>query len=194
MANAALDVPPGSCLGTNIANLALPDCYNLNVNVHHNAVTANSSLGDELFSSTPAGAGGVSFCNGADYYKFSYNWVCGNMNTGDGAGVAHLGYSYYGTIEHNTIIFNQSTNPTIATNGGGLLIMGAPDPDPPCGVGNDKDCVSTPSSITPSDGTGPGLIINANTIMGNSADAGSGGGLRLQNINGTDVVNFRRQQ
>ncbi len=190
-ANAALNVPPGSCLGTNIANLALPYCYNLNVNVHHNAVTANSSLGDELFSSTPAGAGGVSFCNGADYYKFSYNWVCGNMNTGDGAGVAHLGYSYYGTIEHNTIIFNQSTNPTIATNGGGLLIMGAPDPDPPCGVGNDKDCVSTPSSITPSDGTGPGLIINANTIMGNSADAGSGGGLRLQNINGTDVVNFR---
>jgi hypothetical protein len=190
-ANAALNVPPGSCLGTNIANLALPYCYNLNVNVHHNAVTANSSLGDELFSSTPAGAGGVSFCNGADYYKFSYNWVCGNMNTGDGAGVAHLGYSYYGTIEHNTIIFNQSTNPTIATNGGGLLIMGAPDPDPPCGEGNDKDCVSLPGAVTPSDGTGPGLIINANTIMGNSADAGSGGGLRLQNVNGTDVINFR---
>ncbi|MGE5054455.1 MAG: choice-of-anchor D domain-containing protein [Acidobacteriota bacterium] len=191
-ATLATNVPPGSCLGTNVANLALPYCYNLNVNVHHNSVTANSSLGDELFSSTPAGAGGVSFCNGADYYKFSYNWVCGNMNTGDGAGVAHVGYSYYGTIEHNTIIFNQSTNPTIATNGGGLLIMGAPDPDPPCGEGNDKDCVSLPGSIPPSDGTGPGLVINANTIMGNSAEAGSGGGLRLQNINGTDVVNFPR--
>ena len=98
-------------------------------------------LGDELFSSTPAGAGGVTFCNGSDYYKFNYNWVCGNMSTGDGAGVAHLGFSYDGDIEHNTIMFNQSTNPTIVTNGGGLLVMGAPDPDPPCAAPNDQDCV-----------------------------------------------------
>ena len=62
--------------------------------------------------------------------------------------------------------------------------------DPPCGATNDKDCVSTPATITPSDGTGPGLVINANLIMGNSADSGSGGGLRLQHINGTDVLNF----
>ena len=53
----------------------------------------NSSLGDELFSSTPAGAGGVTFCSGSDYYKFNYNWVCGNMSTGDGGGVAHLGFT-----------------------------------------------------------------------------------------------------
>ncbi len=85
----------------------------MNVNVHHNAVTLNSSMGDELFSSTPAGAGGVTFCNGADYYKFNYNWVCGNMSTGDGGGVAHIGFSKNGDIEHNTILFNQSTNPTI---------------------------------------------------------------------------------
>ena len=24
------------------------------------------------------GAGGVTFCLGSDYYKFNYNWICGN--------------------------------------------------------------------------------------------------------------------
>ena len=52
----------------------------------------NSSIGDELFSGTLAGGGGVSFCTGSDYYKFNYNWVCGNMSAGEGGGVAHLGY------------------------------------------------------------------------------------------------------
>jgi hypothetical protein len=33
-------------------------------------------------------------------------------------------------------------------------------------------------------------LINANYLVGNSADSGSGGGLRFQNINGTDVINF----
>ena len=64
------------------------------------------------------------FCTGADYYKFNYNWVCGNLSTGDGGGVAHLGFSYNGDIEHNTILFNQSTNPTIPTNGGGIVDHG----------------------------------------------------------------------
>jgi hypothetical protein len=189
---------PGSCesdpLGTlepgQVPNQALAYCFDMYVSIHNNAVTLNSSLGDELFSSTPAGAGGVTMCNGSDYYKFSYNWVCGNMSTGDGAGVAHLGFTKNGDIEHNSILFNQSTNPSITTNGGGLLVMGAPDQDPPCGLTTDKDCLSAPNTITPSDGTGPGLVINANLIMGNSADSGSGGGLRLQHINGNDVINF----
>jgi hypothetical protein len=192
---AAVATVPGSCIintGRSPTNMALPYCFDRDVNVHNNAVVQNSSLGDELFSSTPAGAGGVTFCNGSDYYKFNYNWVCGNMSTGDGAGVAHIGYSYDGAIEHNTILFNQSTNPTITTNGGGLLIMGAPDQDPPCALLTDQDCVSPPGTILPSDGTGPGLVINANLILGNSADSGSGGGLRLQHINGNDVLNFPR--
>ncbi len=50
--------------------------------------------------------------------------------------------------------------------------------------------MSTPDAVGPSDGTGPGLVINANLIMGNAAESGSGGGLRLQNVNGTDVLNF----
>jgi len=180
--------PPGF-----VPNQQLPFCYNLNVNVHHNAVTKNSSIGDELFSSSPAGAGGVTFCTGSDYYKFNYNWLCGNLSTGDGGGLVHLGLIYNGDIEHNQVLFNQSTNPTVPTNGGGIIIMGAaPDGTPPgaapgleCGSVTDADCAPGLS-----DGTGPGLVINANLIMGNAAESGSGGGLRFQGVNGTEVLNF----
>src|SRR4029077_7016930 len=107
-------------------NAVEPYCFNVDINVHNNDISLNSSTGDELFSATPAGAGGVSICTGNDYYKFNYNWVCGNLSSGDGGGVGHLGFSYAGDMEHNTIIFNQSINPTIPANGGGLLIAGAP--------------------------------------------------------------------
>jgi hypothetical protein len=185
------NVVPGSCVTFGVANGAqLPYCANLNVNIHHNDISLNSSTGDELFSATPAGAGGVSICSGADYYKFNYNWVCGNLSSGDGGGVGHLGVSYNGDIEHNSILFNQSLNPTIPANGGGLLVMGTPDIAPPCSDPTDKDCVSAPNTVLPSDGIGPNLVINANLIMGNAAEAGSGGGLRLQNVNGADVLAF----
>jgi len=190
LAGSATNAPPGSCMNSGTTNLQLPYCHNLNVNVHNNAITSNSSTGDELFSATPAGAGGVSFCTGSDFYKFNYNWVCGNLSTGDGGGFAHIGFSYGGDIEHNSILFNQSTNPTIATNGGGLLVMGSPDVDPPCGTSTDQDCVPPLGSVGPSDGVGPGLVINANLIMGNAAESGSGGGLRLQHVNGSDVISF----
>jgi hypothetical protein len=165
----------------------------LNVNVHNNAVTLNTSIGDELFSGTPAGAGGVTFCTGADYYKFNYNWICGNQSTGDGGGVAHLGFIWNGDIEHNSILFNQSTNPTIATNGGGLIVMGAaPDGFTASGV----ECGSTAADADCApglpDGTGPNLVINANLIMGNAAESGSGGGLRFQSVNGTEIATFPR--
>jgi hypothetical protein len=191
----AVNADPGSCqnvsfAGNRATNAQLPYCHNLNVNVHNNSITSNSSTGDELFSATPAGAGGVSFCTGSDFYKFQYNWVCGNLSSGDGGGIGHLGFSYNGDIEHNTILFNQSTNPTIPSNGGGIVVMGAPDVDPLCGATTDADCQPTPSSVGPSDGTGPNLVINANLIMGNAADSGSGGGLRLQAVNGSDAVAF----
>jgi hypothetical protein len=181
---------PGSCQTSLIANTQLPYCFNMNVNIHNNSVTLNSSTGDELFTSTPAGAGAVTFCVGSDYYKFNYNWICGNMSSGDGGGVAHLGFSYNGDIEHNTFMFNQSTNPTVPTNGGGLVVMGAaPDGVAPggveCGSVTDVDCIPGLP-----DGIGPGLVINANLFMGNSADAGSGGGIRFQAVNGTEVSRF----
>ncbi len=180
--------PPGT-----YANEQLPYCYNINVTVHHNAVTRNSSIGDELFSATPAGAGGVSFCTGSDYYKFNYNWVCGNLGTGDGGGLAHIGFSWNGDIENNTILFNQSINPTLPTNGGGIIVMGAAPDGTPAGAAAGTECGSvTDVDCAPglSDGTGPGLVINANLIKGNGADAGSGGGLRLQSVNGTEVGFF----
>ena len=68
--------------------------------------------------------------------------------------------------------------------------MGSPDVDPPCGVQNDQDCVAPLGTVGPSDGAGPGLVINANLIMGNAAESGSGGGLRLQHVNGSDVISF----
>jgi len=68
--------------------------------------------------------------------------------------------------------------------------MGTPDVDATCGVTTDQDCVSQPGTIGPSDGIGPNLKINANLIMGNAAESGSGGGLRLQNLNGAEVIAF----
>ena len=179
---------PGSCQNSNVTNTQLPYCFDVNVNIHNNAVTTNSSEGDELFTASPSGAGGVAFCTGADSYKFNNNWVCGNLTTGDGAGVSQLGFVWDGSIQHNAILFNQSTNPTTPTNGGGLLIMSAPDTDPTCPGEPDVDCNLLNGSV--SDGIGRGLSINANLIMGNAAEAGAGGGLRLQGVNGIDVSTF----
>src|SRR6266436_9347689 len=179
---------PGSCQTSTVTNTQLPYCFDRFVNIHHNAITANSSEGDELFSATPTGAGGVAFCSGADNYQFNYNWVCGNLSTGDGAGVAHVGFIWDGDIEHNTIIFNQGTNPTTPSNGGGLLVMSAPDTDPLCPGEPDSDCSHAYGSV--GDGIGRNLKINANLIMGNAAEAGAGGGVRFQGVNGIDVSTF----
>jgi hypothetical protein len=198
-----LNAPPGSCEDSPVPNAILPYCHNVNVNMHNNYISLNSSTGDELFSATPAGAGGVSICTGSDYYKFNYNWVCGNLTSGDGGGLGHLGFSYNGDIEHNSILFNQSTNPTIPANGGGIIVMGTPDADLVCNGSAtlDQDCVpfgapggnsgnTALSAVSPSDGVGPGLVINANLIMGNSAESGSGAGIAFQAVNGTDMVSF----
>jgi hypothetical protein len=186
----ATNAPPGSCSdGTGfVTNQHLPYCLQLEVNVHNNFITNNSSLGDELFSATLSGGGGTTFCTGNDYYMFNYNWVCGNLSSGEGGGLVHLGEIQNGDIEHNSIVFNQSENPTIPTNGGGIQIMGTPDTDPVCGTQIDQDC---PPGL--SDGAGHNLIVNANLIQGNSADSGSGGGIRLQQINGSEVSTFPSQ-
>src|SRR5579871_5276197 len=73
ISGSATNAPPGSCEANAPNNVQMPYCHNVDVNIHHNYVAGNSSTGDELFSATPAGAGGVSICTGADYYKFNYN-------------------------------------------------------------------------------------------------------------------------
>ena len=181
-ANAVTPCPPIPN-GTD-TNAAIPFQFNTYVRIHHNMILNNASIGDELFSGTPSGAGGITVSAGADHYQIDHNWIAGNLSTGDGGGVQHLGLSFNGNISHNYILFNQSTNPTLPTNGGGLD-RGKCQPRPPlngneCGSTNDQDC---PPGL--GEGTGPGLVIDANLLLGNSAESGSGGGLRLQQINGS---------
>jgi hypothetical protein len=168
-----------------------PFLFDKNVRIHNNSVTANSSYGDELFSASPSAAGGVTFCTGADYYQFNYNWVCGNLSTGDGGGLAHEGFIYNGNISHNWILFNQSNNITLSTNGGGISVLGA-SPDGMTSTGVECGNTITDADCAPglSDGVGPGLVIDSNLIMGNTAESGSGGGIRLQTVNGTEVQRF----
>jgi hypothetical protein len=165
----------------------LPFLLNHDVYIHHNSITQNTAYGDELNSNTPAAAGGVTLCDGSDYYRFNYNWVCGNLSMGDGGGVAHFGFSWNGDIEHNTIVFNQSTNPTLTTYGGGLIAEGVGPDGTLCenSATIDVDC---PPQLA--DGIGPNLVIKSNLIQGNTAEGGSGGGLRLQHVNGTEVQRF----
>lgn len=177
-----VEVPDGTIGGADGVT-QIPFGYNTNVNVHHNSVTSNASYGDEINSTTPSSAGGVTFCSGADNYRFNYNWVCGNMSSGDGGGVAHFGFSANGEISHNLVLFNQSNNPTLPTYGGGIIAQGVP----PDGTFCENQTVDLDCAPQLSDGAGPGLKIDGNLIIGNTAESGKGGGLRLQMINGTDV-------
>jgi hypothetical protein len=176
------ETPPGTIAADGYTQLAF--LLNQYVKIHHNSITHNTAYGDELNSNTPAAAGGVTLCDGSDYYKFNYNWVCGNLSMGDGGGVAHFGFSYNASIDHNWVLFNQSTNPTLTTYGGGIIAEGVGPDGTLCENSTtvDLDC---PPQLP--DGTGPGLVIAFNVLQGNTAESGSGGGLRLQHVNGTDV-------
>ena len=165
--------------------------FNRGVKVHHNMVTGNASLGDALYSGTPSAAGGISFCSGADGYVLDHNWVCGNLSSGDGGGVAHSGFINNGTMRNNWVLFNQSQNPTIPTNGGGIAVAAAaPDRTLASGLecGDNAQDLDCPPGLA--EGTGRNLLIDGNLIQGNSAESGSGGGLRLQMVNGEDVPAF----
>ncbi len=117
-----------------------------------------------------AGAGGgLSLCTGTDNYKVNYNFICGNYSSGDGGGIGHIGLSRNGNISNNWILFNQSYNQSSTVSGGGLVIEGEP---------------GTGTALTL--GTGD-VTVDSNLIQGNFAEAGNGGGVRLQNINGADV-------
>jgi hypothetical protein len=176
-------VTVGSGAGAYMA--ATPLAIDQYVNMHNNAVTFNSAYGDELNSNTPAAGGGVTVNTGSDYYKFAYNFVCGNLSSGDGGGMTHFGLSFGGNISHNAFLYNQSTNPSLTTNGGGLIIEGnAPD-----GTLAENSQVDVDLGPSLSDGIGSGMVVDSNLIMGNTAESGEGGGLRLQSINGNDIVN-----
>ena len=171
--------------GAAAVTVAQPLAINTFVNMHNNSVTMNSSYGDELNSNTPAAGGGVTITPGSDNYTFAHNWVCGNLSSGDGGGMTHYGLSFNGTISHNAFVFNQSQNPTLTTNGGGLIVEGAA----PDGTLAENSQIDTDGSPALSDGIGSGVVVDANLMMGNTAESGEGGGLRLQSVNGNDVFN-----
>jgi hypothetical protein len=183
--NAQLPNVPATLL-----NGEIPFQFNTNVHIHHNQLLDNASIGDALFSGSPAGAGGVTISAGSDNYELDHNWIAANLTSSDGGGVAQMGVSFNGKIHHNFVLFNQANNPTLPVDGGGIIVMGAQEDrtlpsGQECGGTTDLDC---PPGI--GDGTGPGLVIDSNLILGNSAEDGSGGGLRLRQTNGSEVAAF----
>ena len=182
-------IPDGTAVGA-----AIPAQLQTNVHVHHNQVIDNASIGDALFSGSPAGAGGITISAGSDNYEIDHNWVTANLTSSDGGGIAHMGVSFNGSIHNNIVMFNEANNPTLAVDGGGIIVMGAQqdrtlvNAGVECGGTQDLDC---PPGI--GDGTGPGLVIDSNLILGNSAAYGSGGGINLRQVNGTEVEAFPAQ-
>jgi hypothetical protein len=142
--------------------------YDKNVKIHHNQIRQNGAV---EANNGAAGAGaGLSMCSGTDNYAVNFNFICGNFSLGDGGGIGHIGLSQNGMIANNTILFNQSNNPNGTVSGGGVAIIGE---------------ASTLGGLTL--GTG-NVTVDANLIQGNFAQAGHGGGIRLQNVNGADVA------
>jgi hypothetical protein len=142
--------------------------YNANVHVHNNSITGNGTV--EANNGNGGVGGGLSMNSGSDHYRVNHNWVCGNFSLGDGGGIGHLGLSDDGRINDNTVIFNQVFNQSGTTSGGGIVIEG-----------------ETGTAAALSLGTG-NVVVEANLIQGNHAKAGHGGGLRLQDVNGTDIA------
>jgi len=176
--------------GTSLIGMPIPYRFEDGVRVHHNQIINNASIGDALFSYVPSGAGGLTISGGADNYEADHNWISANLTAGDGAGIAHMGVSENGSIHNNFILFNESNNPTLEVDGGGIIVMGAQEDrvlpnGQECGGSTDSDC---PPGL--GFGTGHNLVIDANLILGNGAAYGSGGGIRLRQVNGSELSNF----
>ena len=148
--------------------LVYDDAVNDNIRIHHNLVIQNG-----VVNSAGVG-GGIGLMTGADNYKVQHNWVCGNFSQGSGAGLGHLGFSDGGLIEDNTVVFNESFSQQTAESGGGIYIGGQPGLQPIDGY-----------LLSPGTGT---VRVDANLIRGNLAGAGDGGGIRIENVNGEDVL------
>lgn len=169
------------------------------VNIHHNEIFKNGNLAGE----NAGGGGGISIYTGTPGYRVAQNQVCGNFSTGDGGGMVHYGRSgtlsvttngsnppanfvsqdnrtqngntlnYAAMVYDNQFRFNQSFSQAKTVQGGGLAIVGVPDPVANNGL---------------SSGTGNVVVAN-NTFQGNLAGAGDGGGIALVGVNGTEVQN-----
>jgi hypothetical protein len=142
------------------------DSQNDNINIHNNQIAQNGG--------TQGVGGGVSVCTGSDGYRIAGNFICGNFNGMDGAGIGHLGISQGGLISDNTIAFNETFNQGQTVSGGGIVVMGGE----PLGLAGLE-------AVSPGTGT---VSIDGNLILGNGAGAGDGGGIRLYRVNGRDIT------
>jgi len=158
-----LELPPPAV--TNQGRLVMPS-FNDNVRILYNQIVNNGGLG--------GAGGGVSIATGSTDYRLQSNYVCGNFTTGDGGGIGHLGLSDGGFIIDNQIMFNQNFNQQTSVSGGGIFVGGEPE------VG----------ALTAGSGS---VSIIGNTIHGNQAASGHGGGIRTQFVNGLDVAADSRQ-
>jgi hypothetical protein len=143
--------------------------FDTKVHIHHNSITTNGTV--EANAGSSGAGGGLSICSGTDNYLVDYNFICGNYSMSDGGGIGHIGLSLDGTISKNQILFNQSYNQGTTVHGGGIVVEG-----------------EAPAAAAAAVSTGTGnLIIDSNLIQGNFAEAGSGGGIRLQQVNGSEL-------
>jgi hypothetical protein len=156
--------------------LVYDDADNNQVRIHHNHIVKNGGINADGVG------GGISLNTGADAYKVQKNWVCGNFSVGSGAGIGHLGFSNGGLIEDNTIVFNESFSQATAESGGGIYVGGQPGLQ-----ALDLNGQADPAGYLVSPGTGT-VTIDANRIRGNLAGAGDGGGIRIENANGEDIL------
>lgn len=149
-------------LTNEVGGMNYTDAQNNNIEIHNNHITQNGGLNGS--------GGGVSICTGSDRYQVVDNYICGNFTMGHGGGIGHLGESN-GLISGNTILFNENFNQGLTVSGGGISIAGQ-QPLPG-------------TLLSPGSGN---VTIEANTIQGNLAGAGDGGGIHLSQVNGADVA------
>ena len=147
--------------------LVYDDAVNDNIRIHHNHIAQNGGTNEGSVGA------GIALLTGADNYRVQKNWVCGNFSQGSGGGIGQLGFSDNGLIEDNQVVFNESFNQAGAESGGGIYIGGQPP----------LQAVNGYLSV----GTGT-VTIDANLIWGNLAGAGDGGGIRIENVNGEDIL------
>jgi large repetitive protein len=150
-------------------NVTLPVASrNVDVSIRNNEIVQNGDMGGAF----GAGGGGIGIFNGSSRYNVTKNFVCGNFSTGNGGGLGHLGVSHDSVIHDNKFYWNQSFYQQSSMQGGGISIAGL-------------------YSALAADGlsTGSGTVrISSNTIHGNLAGAGDGGGISLVGTNGnTDL-------
>jgi hypothetical protein len=91
---------------------------NDNITIHNNHIFENGSVG------ATTGGGGMALFNGADNYRVTDNYICGNFTTNRGAGIAHVGLSPNGLIEGNKILLNESSFNSLTGGEGGVSLSG----------------------------------------------------------------------